>query len=109
MEILGKILGSGARVKVMRLFLLNKSKVFNNKEVVKRSQVAADTTRRELKNLASIGFVKKRGQNWFFNPAFKYAYEMESLLVNSNSVDKEGMANNFKKVGKVKLLLISGV
>lgn len=109
MEILGKILGSPARVKIMRLFLLNRSTSFNNKEIGKRSRVPATTVRGEMRLLSSVGFVKKRGVNWSFNPDFKYSREIENLLVASDSINKGEIANNFKKAGKLRLVLVSGV
>jgi hypothetical protein len=109
MEILGKILGSSARVKIMRLFLLNRGKWFKSKDVVKRSQVSADAVRRELRLLSTVGFVKKRGQDWSFNSSFQYATEIEGLLINSDSLSAESVMDYFKKVGKIKLLLVSGV
>ncbi len=109
MEILGKILGSPARVKIMRLFLLNKSKGFNNKEIGKRSRVSADNVRKELKLLASIGFVSRRGPNCSFNPSFLYASEIERLLITSDTLDKGAMVGNFKKTGRLKLFVISGI
>ncbi len=109
MEILGKVLGSPARVKIMRLFLLNPSRVFANKDIVKRSRVSADIVRRETKLLASIGFIRKRTKNWSFDYSFRYANEIEALFVNSDTLDSEEIANNFKRAGRVKLLIISGV
>ena len=109
MEILGKILNSSARVKIMRLFLLNKGKNFKNEDVVKRSRVSPDTVRRELKLLSSVGFIKKHGLDWSFNYSFKYGTEFEELLISSDTINKEEIASNFKKTGKIKLLLISGV
>lgn len=109
MEILGKILGSPARVKIMRLFLLNRDTNFNNKEIGKRSRVPAATVRRELKLLSSVGFIKKRGVNWSFNPVFKYSKEIENLLITSDSLDKDAITNNFKKSGRLRLVLVSGV
>ena len=112
MEILGKILGSSARVKVMRLFLLNKGKGFKSREVVKRSRVNANIVRREIRLLASVGFIKKRSKatpEWSFNSLFKYADEFEDLLVRSDSLKKETILANFKKIGRVKLLLVAGV
>jgi hypothetical protein len=109
MEILGKILGSPARVKIMRLFLLNRGKGFNNKEIANRSRVNVDIIRRELKLLTSVGFINKRGQNCSFNPSFLYASEIERLLITSDTLDKEAIVNNFKRTGKLKLLLISGI
>ncbi|MFZ2072084.1 MAG: hypothetical protein WA101_00795 [Minisyncoccia bacterium] len=109
MEILGKILGSPARVKIMRLFLLNKSETFKNKDIVKRSRVNSSIVNKELKLLFSVGFVKKKSNGWFFNHSFKYLSEIENLLVSSDTLNKDAILDNFKKAGKLKLLLISGV
>lgn len=110
MEILGKILGSPARVKIMRLFLLNKDNGLKNKEIIKRSRVSSSVARSELKLLLSVGFIKKRGINYYFNYSFKYASLFEDLLIiGSDTLDKDSILNNFKKNGRLKLLLISGV
>ena len=111
MEILGKILGSPAKVKIMRLFLLNPTKGFTNKEIVKRSRVNADLIKKELKLLSSVNFVKKHSNNneWFFDSSFKYTPEVENLLINSDSLDRKTILETFKKVGKVKLLIVAGI
>jgi DNA-binding transcriptional ArsR family regulator len=110
MEILEKILGNSARVKIMRLFLLNRNKIFTNKDIVQRSRVSAAVVRKELKLLASVGFIKKRGAaNWSFNFAFKYGEEFQDLLVRSDSLNNETILNNFKKVGRVKLVIVAGL
>ncbi|HEY4494072.1 MAG TPA: hypothetical protein VJB95_01405 [Candidatus Paceibacterota bacterium] len=109
MEILGKILGSSARVKVMRLFLVNKGKNFKNKDVAARCRISSDTARKELNLLSSTGFIKKRGQDWSFNYDFKYGPEIENLLISTDTVDKEALSDGFKKAGKMKLLVASGI
>jgi hypothetical protein len=109
MEILGKILGSTGRVKIMRLFLLNPKKVLASLEVAKRARINSDSGRRELKLLNSIGFVKKHAKGFIFNPNFKYSREIEYLLIGADSLDREAVVENFKKVGKLKLLILSGV
>lgn len=112
MEILGKILGNGARVKIMRLFLLNRGKGFKSKDIVKRSRVSINLVRRELRLLASINFIKKRSRTapeWYFNSSFKYASEFEELLVRSDILNRQTILDNFKKVGQIKLLITSGV
>ena len=109
MEILSKILDNQARVKIMRLFMLNKTVGFKNKEIAKRSRVNSDILRREINLLASVGFIKKRGTDWFFNPIFKYASEFELLLIGSDTLNKNAVLDNFKKTGKIKLLVISGI
>jgi hypothetical protein len=109
MEILSKILGNQSRVKLMRLFLLNRNNAFTTKEVVKRSRVTPVTARKELRLLASVGFIKKRPKDWCFNPFFKYGEEFESLLLSSDTLSNQAILDNFKKVGRVKLLVTSGV
>lgn len=109
MEILGKILGNPARVRIMRLFLQNRSKRFTTKDVVKRSRISGDIVRRELRLLSVVNFIKKRGNDWSFNYSFKYAGEFEDLLVRSDSLKKETIIENFKKAGRIKFLLVSGV
>lgn len=109
MDILSKILNSGARVKIMRLFLLNKSSIFSNKDVAKRSRVALDTLRRELNLLHSVGFIKKRVNGWSFDFSFKYIKEFEGLLISADTLDKNALVEHFKNVGKMKLLVISGI
>jgi len=112
MEILGKILGNSSRVKIMRLFLLNRSKGFKSKDIVSRSRVSSEIVRKELKLLSSVNFIKKRSASspeWSFDPSFKYAGEFEDLLVRSEGVNKQKLLDNFKKVGRIKLLVVSGV
>lgn len=109
MEILGKILGNPARVKIMRLFLLNRGKSFAGKDIAKRSRVKPEVARRELRLLNSVEFIKKRGVNWSFNAQFKYGGEFEDLLLGGDTLSKETIIENFKKVGKIKLLVVSGI
>ena len=112
MEILGKILGSPARVKIMRLFLLNRGKGFKSKDITTRSRVNPEIVRRELKLLASVNFIKRRSkisQEWYFNSFFKYAGEFEELLVRSDTLNRQKLMDSFKNVGRVKLLVVSGV
>lgn len=109
MEILGKLLGSQARVKIMRLFLLNKDKAFTNKDIATRSRVNSTLIGRELRLLESISFIKKRTAGWSFNFGFKYLKEFEGLLISADTLDEQAIADSFKKVGRVKLLVVSGV
>jgi hypothetical protein len=109
MEVLGKILGSPARVRIMRLFILNRGKGFTNKEVVRRSRIGADTVRRELRLLSMVGFIKKRPHDWSYNYLFKYGTEFENLLLSSETLSKKTILDNFKKTGKIRLLIVAGI
>ncbi len=112
MEILGKILGNSARVKIMRLFLLNRGKGFVTKDIVKRSRVTQPIARRELRLLASVGFIKKRSTTspeWYFNSLFKYGEEFKDLLISSDTLSKQIILDSFKKAGRIKLIIVSGI
>ncbi|MFA5791904.1 MAG: hypothetical protein WC884_02615 [Candidatus Paceibacterota bacterium] len=96
----------------MRLFLLNKNKGFLVKDVIKKSRVNGLVVRRELRLLALVNFIKKRSSTfseWSFNPFFKYAGEFEDLLIRFDTLNKQAILDNFKKVGRVKLVIISGI
>jgi hypothetical protein len=93
----------------MRLFLLNPKSGFSRKDIIKRSRVNPNTVSREIKLLASVDFIKRNKVTWFFNPFFKYGGELERLLVGADTLDKKIIADNFKKVGRVKFLLVSGI
>src|SRR3989338_6410415 len=129
MEILGKLFGSPALIKVMRLFLLNSGISFENKDIAKRSRINLSALRKELSLLFSIGFIirqkfvkeiesikkgkkiitKKRVEGWKINISFKYISELKDLLVGSDFLQKDDLATMFKKTGKVKLLLVAGI
>ncbi len=110
MEILGKILGNPARVKMMRLFLLNPKNGYDRKAIIKRSRINASTASKEIKLLSSIGFIKKRNNTlWSINPLFKYMNEFDRLLIGTDTIEEKTIIDNFKKVGRIKLLLVSGI
>lgn len=108
MEILGKIFGSTARIKIMRLFLLNKEEGFEISTLMKRSRVSRVIARKELSLLSLAQFVKKRKNTWYFDNSFPYTRHFESLLVSAEVLNKNSIINEFKKTGKVKLLIVSG-
>ncbi len=121
MEILGKILGSQIKVKVMRLFILNTAS-FTVEEVASHSRVSVSNVRKEINNLLSIGFIKskivivsgsrgskKKVNNFYLNPDFEYLNSLRDLLVDPNNLIQEDMVKKFKLIGKIKLMIVSGV
>lgn len=130
-EVLGKLFGSPARVRVMRLFLLNPEEGFEPKDVAIRTK-AKTAARKELSLLSSIGFIKKKSfvqeielkpskknappktkkkkiTGWFLNQSFPYLSQMNALLSDPDFFDRDVLMTRFRNAGKVKLLIISGV
>jgi hypothetical protein len=129
MEILGKLLGTEERVKIMRLFLLNGEMCFDAGDIMDRSKVSRGALRREIALLLKIGFVKpkvftkeiekKRGNTvkvikkkvsgWQLSIDFPLLLPVRNLLISSEPVKKEEIIERFKNTGKVKLLVLAGV
>ncbi len=128
MDILTKLFGSPARVKIMRLFLLNPGGIFENADVVKKSKVTAPIARKELTMLSKVGFVKKRSFfkeipaktkkskpkkkrvfGWQLNAEFTLLNPIHNLLINTEPLGNKEITGRLKKCGNVKLVIISGV
>jgi len=128
MDILGKLFGSPARVKIMRLFLLNSEDAFENSDVVQKSKVTSMIARKELLMLNKIGFInkrsffkeipvktkkgkpkKKRVLGWQLNNEFSLLNPIYNLLISSEPLGKKEIMARLKRCGNVKLVVVSGV
>ena len=117
-DTLGTLFNSLPRVRIMRLFLLNPEVVLVPSAVVARSSVSPAMARRELALLARAGFLvrkkerragKKALEGWGLNPQFEYRDSLENLLFGTEFIDLTELAKRFKRSGRVKLLLLSGI
>jgi hypothetical protein len=122
METLSKLFGGQARVKIMRLFLLNKNKVFEVNDIASRSRVTKDNTRKEINALSAMDFIKektlvkagsrgskKKVRAWQLNNMFQYLDAVRDLLVDPNLLLKDDLTQRFKPIGNIKLMIVSGV
>jgi len=118
METLAKLFGSGDKVKVMKLFLLNPELVVEGKEVIRRCKINPNSARHELLGLKTIGFIKpqkmvekgkKTINGWQLNPTFPYLNHLAGLLKTELVTRKLELTDRFSAAGKVKLLLIAGI
>ena len=121
METLAKLFGGQARIKIMRLFLLNNN-TFEIEEVISRSRVTKNNARKEINALLAMGFIKQktimkegsRGSKkkvtvWYLNTAFQYLEYVRNLLIDPTLLLQEDLPQRFKSIGKIKLMLVSGV
>ena len=123
METLAKLFGGQARVKLMRLFLLNEASSFEVDEVSSRSRVTKPNARKEINALHAMGFIKSRTVTkegsrgskkkvtaYYLNPSFQHLNSIRDLLVEPNLLVEDGLlSQRFKAVGKLKLMVVSGV
>ena len=126
MDILEKIFGSSARVKIMRLFLFNSEEELEKSEIASRSKVQPQTAQKELGVLESAGMIKKitftkdhetktgkiskkKVTGYKLNQDFKYLSFFQNLLVNTDPLQHEEIASKISRTGKIKLVLLSGI
>jgi hypothetical protein len=125
MKEIGKIMGSDARVKVMRLFLFNDDVPFTIEDVMHHSRVSRAIARKETKTLEEAFFIKpktffqevvlktktkkKKVQGWVLNNALPLVRPLKKLLLDPDLISTEGFPQRFKNMGSIKLLVLSGL
>lgn len=129
MEILSKLFGSSARVKILRLFLLNQDKTYEIKDIASRSKVSITTARKELSMMEQIGFIKRKTfyknisrkirnnhliskrhvAGWVLDEKFPYLKSIYQFLINSTQLKSKEVEYRLQKAGAIKLVIVSGV
>ncbi len=129
MDILEKLFGSAAKVKIIKLFLFNPDDAFDVSQTAERSKVSIGAARKEISDLEKIGFVRiktytkeikrqknrtivlsrKRVNGWTLDQKFPYIEAITSFLSNINPFKHKDIVDKISRAGKIKLLIISGV
>ena len=132
MKRLKHIFGGEPRVKIMRMFLFNDNTAYDIDDVVDRTKVKKQTSRKEITILHKIGFVhkrtftkeiilkplkgkkekrikKKRVSGWILNNDFPLVAPLRELLIRTPLVETDDLPARFKGVGQIKLLVLSGI
>lgn len=128
MDALGKLFGSMARVKLMKLFLFNKDEQIVRADIMKRAKVSSTEATRELGQLERAGMIKRvsffqegkptrsgkpgkkrRVQGYVLNHAFRYLLPLQTLLVHSVPMQDKEIVSRLSRVGKVKAVIVSGL
>lgn len=128
MDVLAKLFGSPARVKLMRLFLMNPEEVFDMKDAEKRSKVSGPTLKKEIRLFEDIGLLKSRTMvkmrpkssgaggelekkkvvGYGMDARFPYLAALRSL-VTEIALGKEDVAARFRNCGNMKLIIVAGI
>ncbi|MFT5280607.1 MAG: hypothetical protein ACI9AR_000029 [Flavobacteriaceae bacterium] len=128
-DILSKLFGSTARVKVLRLFLSNPSYIFEKEEVLKRTRVEQALLNKEIKLLKDTNvikektftkeiikklkkgdkIIKKKVTGFILDETFEYNKPLSTLLLDTDSYSGKELKKRFDKTGKIKLIIASGV
>lgn len=128
MDVLAKLFGSLARVKLMKLFLFNKDEQMTRPDIIKRAKISSSEATRELGLLERAGMIKRvsffqegkptasgrpgkkrRVQGYVLNQSFKFLVPLQSLLVHSVPMQDKEIVSRLSRVGKVKAVVVSGL
>jgi len=113
MDPLGKLFGSSARVKLLRLFLFNEEEAFTTEEVSFRAKVSKPVARKELAQLVGAGILRRRSAKtpiaYTVDPRFTHYEPLKTFLRTSTSVSDVRIGNLLKKSGSVRLIALSGL
>ncbi len=110
-DILAKLFGSGGRVKVIRLFLLNPEEIFTPKEIIKRAKISPLLLKKEISSLSSFDFIlkKKKLGGWMLNPSFPLITPLKRLVINVAPFSRADILKKIAKSGGIKLVILSGI
>jgi hypothetical protein len=126
MDILEKLFGSLAKVKIMKLFIFNGDKCFDKADVSNRTKVAKDAVRSELVNLEKARLIKqksffkeyktksgeakkKRMEGWVLDETFPYLQPLQKLLLHTAPITSTEIVTRLSRAGKMKLIITAGV
>jgi predicted transcriptional regulator len=109
---LKEIFSSNARVKLLKIFLLNPDEEFFIRELTRKLDEQINSIRRELDNLKKVGLLKSKMRNrkkyYYVNKDFIIFSELRDIFIKGSGNDQQ-MARKISKMGDVDFLLLSGV
>lgn len=129
---LTKLFGSQARVKILKLFLINCDSKYFVKQLSKDLGLQAASVKRELDNLENFGLLvsdvatdeeivafgvgdikKKIGTQdrryYMVDHSFPLCEEIKAIIIKSHVLYKHDFIDDIKKAGDIKVLILSGV
>lgn len=113
-NILEKLLGGSARIKLMRLFLFNTHTSFSHQEVLERSKVPTNKLKKELNFLHGVRLIKKSKKSnnknaWALNDKFPFLIEFQRLLLETGLLNRTAILKKISKTGRLKILILTGL
>ncbi|MFH0852870.1 MAG: hypothetical protein V1853_00490 [bacterium] len=110
---LEQLFGSRTRAKLLRLFFTNPGSWFYVREACRKIEEHMNSVRRELDHLLKLGLlleqVRDRKKYYCVNTEFVLYPELHSLLVKARVMFQKDFLTAIKKIGSVKLLVLTGL
>ena len=124
---LGKLFGSTARVKILKLFLLNPDNSYYIRQISRHLNLQLSAVRRELENLETLELLEshhggegdeeisdekasKNDRKYYqANRDFVLYNEIRELIIKAQILCEKDFTDKLKKLGSIKLLILSGL
>lgn len=123
---MGKLFGSPARVRLMRLFVFSPDFVGDRDAVALRIRCAPAVATRELTALARTGLIrrrtffketghagrlpkKRRAIGWTLDPAYSFLTPLRAFLTDTVAVSHEDVRKRLRPAGALRLLVLTGI
>lgn len=123
-QTLEQLFESPAKVRLLRLFLRNPQVKYNIAQARERVQLDWRATSVALEKLRKAGVLKSYTHNllpkkarahqaqektYFINPSFMFLQELRGLVLKSSPTSKVKVVRRIKGLGRVKLVVLSGI
>lgn len=115
MSVLDELFNSKLEVKLLKLFLRNSEESFSVKEIASRVSEKLKDVNKEISKLHNIRFLnqktdrKNKKKTYCLNKDFSFYSELKELIFKALPVSKERIVSKAKNLGKIKLLIVSGI
>lgn len=122
MDNLAKLFESVGKVKIMKFFLMHQGMFFTIDEIVEKTRLKKDIVRKELNKLITATLINKKQYTqkntksktrkqttYIVNQKCSYRRELHNLFAEQGIISDTELLSRFKKVGKVDLLVSSGI
>lgn len=120
--------GSGARARLLRVFVLDSERGFSLKEAATRAGISEKAAQKEAKVLEKWGAVRKgramtimlkngtgrkvagrqKVESWGFDPSFRHARAVSAFVREVSPIRYENVITALKTSGKVSTIILSG-
>src|SRR3989344_1843477 len=112
MELLGRLFGSSARLKTLRLFVFNQDTAFTISDIAERTKLSKEVARREISELLSAGLLRKKGAqtpaHYQANPRFEHLEALDTFIRETTSARPQKIIAALKRAGTLRLVALSG-
>jgi hypothetical protein len=122
-QMLEKIFGSQAKVKLMKFFLLNSNLLFELHDISKKTKINLSILNKEIKLLIDSGMIRKKTFSkisnnkkkrtkkigYILNSEFPILTHLQNLLLNSEVLHIADLIKKINRTGKIKMITIAGI